>query len=801
MSVSARCKEAYDVQERHGAFFTGGQVEWTNDGKHLLCQCDDKVHAVNVETGKVVKVLGNSSEEESVEGQINTFTLSKSNEFVVTAHKTGLFRLWRWQDEAVLKMWKSVHKGPVARLAFGPTDSILASGGTDGLVRVWDVDHRSCTQSLRGLKGVVSVLKFHPRVEEGLIFGADDAMIIAWQFNLNRIVFTLKGHFSTITALEFDLENNYLISSGRDKVLIIWDLKNNGAVVRTVPTFESIEGMIIIPKAAELPFLQHKDLGSSLCVATAGENGIIRIWQVEKGREVFIQKNSLVNKAKEEGGLAITHLLFNAEESVFAVVSADHNIIIHDLHSLECKKQFVGFSDEVLDVVFLGKSETHLAVATNSTDIKVYNVSNFGCQLLKGHTDLVLTLSVAQSDPSLLASGGKDNSVRLWKLNLESGLVCALAVGSLHSASVGTVAFSCISASFLTSASEDTCLKIWKVPSAKNESLMEVPTNLSASHTVIAHQKDINGVCVAPNDKLIASASQDKTIKLWSSENLELVGVLRGHRRGVWTVRFSPVDQVLASASADATIKIWLLKDLTCWKTLEGHTASVLRLEFISRGVQLLTSGGDGLLKLWTVKSGECTSSWDAHNGRIWALAVSKNEKLLVSGGSDSALVVWQDVTEEKRTEAVKLRDAMVEKEQKLSNLMQADDLLPALSLALSLDRPLQVLNIVREIMKKGGQRNLSDTVKHLPLNERQSLLKCASVWNSNSKNCYPAQLVVSALLDELSVDDGEMKASTLSTTIEELIPYTERHFQRLTQMLQDFHLLQYTASQMKLTS
>ncbi|XP_071440764.1 transducin beta-like protein 3 [Hetaerina americana] len=802
MEVSSKCKEAYDIQERHGAFFTGGQVEWTSDGKHLLCQCDETVHVLDIDQGKVVKTLGKSATEENAEDQITTFTLSRSNQFIVTAHKTGLFRLWKWQDEAVLKLWKSVHKGPVARLAFGPDDSVLASGGTDGCVRVWDLERQSCTHSLKGLNGVTSVLKFHPNAEEGIIFAAaDDAVIMAWKFSLSQPVFILKGHFSAITALEFDSGNNYLISAGRDKVLIVWDLTNNGAVVRTVPTFESIESMVSVPKAHKLPCLKSKDVGKSLCVATAGENGVIRFWQVEKGREVFAQSNSLVNKAAEEGGLAITHVLFNEHESAFAVVSADHNIIIHDLNSFECKKQFVGFSDEVLDVVFLGKCETHLAVATNSRDIKVYNISNFGCQLLKGHSDLVLTLSTALADPHLLASGGKDNSVRLWRLNPESGVVTAVAMGCLHSASVGSVAFSCLSTSFLTSASEDTCLKIWRLPLTQLDAQVQDLANLSASHTVIAHQKDINGVCVAPNDKLIATASQDKTVKLWSSDNLDLVGILRGHRRGVWTVRFSPIDQVLASASADATIKIWMLKDLTCWKTLEGHSASVLRMEFISRGMQLLTSGGDGLLKLWTVKSGESTASWDAHDGRIWALAVSRNEKLVVSGGSDSAMVVWRDVTDEKRTEAARTRDLMVQKEQKLSNLMQADDLLPALSLALSLDRPLQVLNIIREIMKKGGENNLENTLKFLPLSERESLLKCASVWNANSKSCHPAQLVISILLDELSLDDSELKANTLSSTIEEMIPYTERHFQRLTQLLQDFHLLQYTASQMKLAT
>lgn len=89
---------------------------------------------------------------------------------------------------------------------------------------------------------------------------------------------------------------------------------------------------------------------------------------------------------------------------------------------------------------------------------------------------------------------------------------------------------------------------------------------LNAEHTVLAHQKEINSVSVSPNDKLIATGSQDKTAKIWNTDGLQLLGVFRGHRRGVWCVRFSPIDQILLTTSADCTIKLWSLTDLNCLK-------------------------------------------------------------------------------------------------------------------------------------------------------------------------------------------------------------------------------------------
>ena len=74
---------------------------------------------------------------------------------------------------------------------------------------------------------------------------------------------------------------------------------------------------------------------------------------------------------------------------------------------------------------------------------------------------------------------------------------------------------------------------------------------------------------------IIFAGSMDKTAKLWTAPDLKLLGVFRGHKRGIWDVQFSPVDQVVATASADACIYIWSISDFSCVKVTISATVFV----------------------------------------------------------------------------------------------------------------------------------------------------------------------------------------------------------------------------------
>lgn len=529
-------------------------------------------------------------------------------------------------------------------------------------------------------------------------------------------------------------------------------------------------------------------------VAAGGSNGLVKIWNMTAGRAIYEQTNSLIARAGEDEGIAIAQLLHNVHTGQLAVVSVDHNIMLHNTGTFHCSKQLIGFADEILDTVFVGKKSRYLAVATNSSAIKLYDTAAaMNCRVLLGHTDIVLSLA---SHKNYLLSSAKDSTVRLWLIDPGTFTVRHLATAKKHTAAVGSVAFGRLSHTICASVSQDTCLKLWSLPATFPADDAIAAADLDSMRCVatqIAHEKDVNCVTISPNDLMIATGSQDKTAKLWSAANLSLVGVFRGHKRGIWCVRFSPVDQILLTSSADCTMRLWSLADRSCLKSFEGHESSILRVEFLSAGMQLLSAGADGLLKVWSIKSGECVTTLDAHDGRVWGVGVGHDETHFYSGGSDSLLLRWRDVTAERREMAQRAEQELAEQEQQLDNLLAGKKLTGALRLALRLDKPLLSLRIITGLIRTDeGVGELEPTLTRLAVTQKDALMRHAVAWNTNSRNCRAAQLVMQLLVRDIL--NGTFKPSTgLERLIEETLPYTERHFKRLTEYLKDLKFVEYT--------
>lgn len=312
----------------------------------------------------------------------------------------------------------------------------------------------------------------------------------------------------------------------------------------------------------------------------------------------------------------------------------------------------IGYNDEIVDAVFLSPpstssdpmpQDTQIALATNSSLIRIYSVSNLDAQVLAGHSDIVLSLDQG-SDGRIFASGSKDRSARIWAFSQQpdTNEWGCIAVCEGHAESVGSVALSRVRGDtdshprFAFTGSQDRTIKMWDLSGLPLTFTGVDPVKCHSLTTHRAHEKDINSLDVAPNDQLLASGSQDRTANIYDVSytpgsrgkpprgEIKRLGCCKGHKRGVWNVKFGRTERVLATGSGDKTVKLWSLDDFTCIKTFEGHTNSVLRVDFINCGLHLVSTGSDGLVKLWSVREETCVATLDNHEDKVRARPSSK---------------------------------------------------------------------------------------------------------------------------------------------------------------------------------
>jgi hypothetical protein len=112
------------------------------------------------------------------------------------------------------------------------------------------------------------------------------------------------------------------------------------------------------------------------------------------------------------------------------------------------------------------------------------------------------------------------------------------------------------------------------------------------------HSRDVNAVVFSPDGQLIASASSDKTVRVWETATGQCRSVLEGHSEEVSAVVFSPDGQLVTSASSDSTVRVWETATGQCRSVLEGHSQAVRAVVSSLEHQTLRTDRGDISLPL-----------------------------------------------------------------------------------------------------------------------------------------------------------------------------------------------------------
>ena len=170
-------------------------------------------------------------------------------------------------------------------------------------------------------------------------------------------------------------------------------------------------------------------------------------------------------------------------------------------------------------------------------------------------------------------------------------------------------------------------------------SLQQILGQIAEKNVLVGHQEGVTSVAISPNADLIASASRDRTVRLWTPQG-QFVRSLTGHDGSLYQVTFSPDGQTLATASQDNTVKLWNRQGQVL-QTLRGHTDSVYSVNFSPDGQTLASASRDRTVRIWDRRSGKTTAILKGHTKSVDDVQFSPNGKTLVSVCRDGQIRVW----------------------------------------------------------------------------------------------------------------------------------------------------------------
>lgn len=544
---------------------------------------------------------------------------------------------------------------PAGGGAFSPDGSLIATGGSDELARIWDAEGGELLILLAGHSAQVMNVAFSPDGGR-LVTASLDGTARIWDLATGKAVLVLEGHTDGLVSPAYSPDGKQIVTTSYDGTARLWNAQTG-------------EQEFVLHHSGTTAGPHFSPDGSLVAIADV-DAAVARIWDTRTGEEV------MTLAGHEEG---VNEVAFSPDGSKLATAGSDFLVKLWDAMSGAEVQSLEGHTGWVFSVEFTPDGRYVVSGSQDGT-AKVWDVaSGKEIMTLAGHLGGVGEVAVSP-DGGLVLTGGQDGTARLWDIRPEGSRdwltlaghtdvalevtvspdgdsaataswdgtvrIWDLASGGSrvlegHTDQVGGVTFS-PDGSILASAGYDGTIRIWDTSSAGELSILD------------GHMGIVTGVAFSPDGKVLATGGEDGTARIWDPDTGEEIRTLLGHKDWVFRVAFSPDGSQLATASWDGTAKVWDVDTGRELQTLVGHGDAVTSVEYSPDGTQLVTSSFDGEARIWDL-NGALDSSADpgsptsrilsGHNGIVWDATFSPDGKTIATASFDGTVKIWNAQT------------------------------------------------------------------------------------------------------------------------------------------------------------
>ena len=541
-------------------------------------------------------------------GPISSVTISSDGNYIAANEAMGKIHIWRTSDDQIVHNL-SGHISWIFGLTFSHDNKLLASGGEDKTVRLWNLENDTST-----------ILGVHENSVWALAFSSDDKLlasggegrIMIFDTATRQCIKSFEAHTDKVFSVAFNNDNSILISASANNEICIWDAKNNYSLIKKLTDHN-----------ATVRCVSYNS--DNTHIASCDWHGKIIIWDAKTYRPMA---ERVFNQ-----GEPLHYVSHHPFHPIIAACSEKGNIYIWNYSTNKIEKTLNKHHGEVWKVEFSADGRSLVSGGYDGTLI-TWDVESWTCKsILRGYIDWIQDVSIAPDDKLLACSNG-DLTINVWDVESSQHLCRYVA----HSGWMFSLEFS-PNGEYLASASDDLTIKLW------NTSVWDSTPSLILTH----HKKWIQDIAFSRDGKYLASGDDSGQLLIWDLETQTIKFELVEHDSGIWTVAFSSDGSTLASAGEDGSIILWNWLTGKMLAKLSGHTDRIHEVCFSANADYLYSCSEDCKIIQWDLRQNSHSELYN-HSSWAMALALTTDGKYIFSGDKEGYMTRYNLLTKQKTT-------------------------------------------------------------------------------------------------------------------------------------------------------